>query len=522
MSVKLRRAIGFKLYPRPIFDEEAVLEVFDEYGVKPVHAISMWRYLLRTPGASLDNMLEWASTVHIPLKIVPPLQRDFTMLTSFVEQAQTSSDGAVTKLLITLQDGLKIEAVVIRNGATTARRLKGENRTTVCVSSQVGCKMGCKFCATGTMGEIANLSMGEILEQLVHARVHSSVHNVVFMGMGEPLNNYSNVVAAVRAMVDPRLFQLAHQRVTVSTVGVVPKMHQFMSDLPSVSLALSLHAPEQKLRESFVPSGKQFSLAALMEVVDAYIDTGRKMLLEYCLLRGVNDSEDVAHALGRLLQGRKVLLNVIPYNPTDVDMGYSAPTREGLLKFISILKSYNLLAVVRREMGQEISGACGQLVVEKKHQKNAQSGIVCDVEDLAGTAADTAKHTPGGSEEDCKPSKRALWPDMALSLDPRRAQMPKKQPKPNCKSQKDGDGRQGGIEVWHSSKGPNLLDSSQTSGLKQLQKQLSQCAADAAEFPNDSDCAEERTVCGLSALQWALVFAGVAVQGAVGVAFYLN
>ena len=211
-------------------------------------------------------------------------------LTTRVAHAEPSSDGATIKLLIELQDGYQVESVIMRHRHHSAG---GGNitttRATLCVSSQVGCKMGCKFCATGTLGELGNLTSGEILEQLVWANRINDVpmRNVVFMGMGEPLNNYNSVVEAVRVMTSQRGFGLAASRVTVSTVGIAPRMEQLVTDLPHVSMALSLHAPTQEMRASIVPAARGWKMERLMGALDAHTRiTGRAALVQYilCLL----------------------------------------------------------------------------------------------------------------------------------------------------------------------------------------------------------------------------------------------
>lgn len=217
---------------------------------------------------------------------------EFSTLTSRIQLHKTSSDGTTTKIAVELQDGHVVESVLMRH----------EGRVTICVSSQVGCAMGCTFCATGTMGIRGNLSSGEILEQLVHAsRVLASssletlddrtdvvvleendggkkkerqldlIRNVVFMGMGEPLNNYANILAACRAMIDRRLWNLAHNHVTVSTVGVPSRMRDLTRDLPEVNLALSLHAPNQRMREKIVPAAKGTPIESLIEALDKHM-----------------------------------------------------------------------------------------------------------------------------------------------------------------------------------------------------------------------------------------------------------
>ena len=205
------------------------------------------------------------------------------MFTSKVAGSSMSSDGETVKLLVQLQDGLSVEAVIMTYaGSSSSEDSVGKQRATVCVSCEVGCQMGCTFCATGTMGLLAELTPGEIVEQLVHARAVKAVRNVVFMGMGEPLNNYNAVTAAVRLMIHPQVFALKQRSITVSTVGVMHRLASLARDLPGVSLALSLHAPNQELRRLIVPSAQAFKLHKLMAAVDAYMAaTGNRVFIEY-------------------------------------------------------------------------------------------------------------------------------------------------------------------------------------------------------------------------------------------------
>ena len=206
----------------------------------------------------------------------------FVTLTSTVDDARTSADGATTKLAVKLHDGHLVESVLMRYVS------KDGSRASLCVSSQVGCAMGCTFCATGTMGIKGNLTTGEILEQIVHAdsilaneaatvkenvkaKNLDLVRNVVFMGMGEPLNNYENVVEACRALIDRKRWNLAHGRVTVSTVGVTPRLHDLTRDLPQICLALSLHAPNQKMRSAIVPAAKAYKIEGLIDALDRHM-----------------------------------------------------------------------------------------------------------------------------------------------------------------------------------------------------------------------------------------------------------
>ena len=310
--------------------------------------------------------------------------------TSRLEEALTSRDGSTTKLLIRLHDGLAVESVVLRHDSGAGRYgdgpRPGGKRSTLCVSSQVGCAMGCTFCATGTMGMVRNLSCGEIAEQALHALAHERSHlrNAVFMGMGEPLNNYAAVCAAIRALTQPLSkggFGLGSSRVTVSTVGVVPRMLTLATDLPGVRLALSLHAAEQETRRGIVPSASTWPLGQLLAAADAYEQTsgGHAPLIEYVLLAGVNDSPDHARRLGELLGQRRWTVNLIPFNrmgPKDV---FTAPAAEVIDTFQRTLRTqYGINVTVRRSMGRDVQGACGQLATS--------AAATRDIEDLAPRA----------------------------------------------------------------------------------------------------------------------------------------
>jgi len=363
--------------------------------------------------------LSVAAVPNLPAFARERLPEAFALLTSSVDSVATSGDGTTAKFVVKLQDGHRVESVLMRHDG---------GRNTLCVSSQVGCKMGCTFCATGTLGELGNLTAGEILEQLAHARAYlaararvsrdgganatdayhsdashhsaaiktethsvapSFVTNVVFMGMGEPLNNYDAVCASIGPMSDARVFAVAPSRVTVSTVGVVPRMLALARDHPEVRLALSLHAPTQALREQIVPTATAYPLPKIMAALDAYLAAGARArtraMIEYCVLGGVNDDEAHAIQLGELLDGRDVIVNLIPFNPTDTPMGHTPPTREAVRAMAAVLAGppFGLRTTVRKEMGQDIAGACGQLALDAGGGKRAPSG---DLEDLAGPA----------------------------------------------------------------------------------------------------------------------------------------
>ena len=386
------------------FDAPALL-AFLEDGLGPGKRDTAERHRRTIQEAAVAAADRGSETLDLSVAAVPNLPafarerlpEAFALLTSSVDSVATSGDGATAKFVLKLQDGHRIESVLMRHDG---------GRNTLCVSSQVGCKMGCTFCATGTLGELGNLTSGEILEQLAHARrfaaaqgngetdveTRVAVTNVVFMGMGEPLNNYDAVCSSIGPMSDARGFAVAPSRVTVSTVGVVPKMLALARDFPEVRLALSLHAPNQALREKIVPTATAYPLPKIIAALDAYLAAGTRArtraMIEYCVLGGVNDEEAHAFELGELLRGRDVIVNLIPFNPTDTPMGHTPPTREAVQAMAAVLAGpeFGLRTTVRKEMGQDIAGACGQLALDAGAARRAAGDAGGDLEDLAGTA----------------------------------------------------------------------------------------------------------------------------------------
>ncbi|KAI9986326.1 hypothetical protein PInf_025266 [Phytophthora infestans] len=348
------------LSPLPAFDQKALPVFLQKHDFKELHALTIWRYLAQHPDAT------FADIPGIPKTLRTLLGEHFAHFTTSVTTEQRSADGTV-KLLLKLQDGHEIEAVIMRH----------TGRNTLCVSSQVGCQMGCTFCATGTLGIIADLCSGEILEQLAHANRVAPIRNVVFMGMGEPLNNYDAVLAAIRAMT--KVFGLAPKYITLSTVGVIHRIRQLSRDAPLVRLALSLHAPTQEMRSEIVPTSTAYPLDKLMAAIDDHLamKEGRLVMVEYCMLAGVNDSIETAHTLGKLLQNRSVHVNLIPYNTTDVGAQFQSPSAEDIRAFHAVLREpYNLKATIRENHGTDIDGACGQLALKNKPDGSR------DIEDL--------------------------------------------------------------------------------------------------------------------------------------------
>ena len=394
------------LCPLPLLDERIVLEECTKRGINHKHAYTMWRHIVAKGVTDVDEI------PGLPKALYQLVREKFVITTSTLESYKTSEDKSTTKLLIRLQDGALVETVIMRYGRFELKNFPSERqrraedgntvfaskeRATVCVSSQVGCQMGCTFCATGTMGLLSNLTSGEILEQLYHANTIEKIRNVVFMGMGEPLDNYDAVVMAVKGMTDVRRFSLSPSRIAVSTVGVVPKMLKMAEDIPEVGLAVSLHAPTQELRQQIVPTAKAWHIDRIINAMEHFIEHRSQVasrrshvLIEYVLIADINSSEEVAHQLGTLLQGREVILNVIPYNPTDVPHDYKPPTPETVERFNAVLREYDLRTIVRQELGQDVNAACGQLVISSQKrgdeaaQAEAAAAASCstDIEEL--------------------------------------------------------------------------------------------------------------------------------------------
>ncbi len=401
------------------------------------HCIKLWLYLIKNSYS--DTVINDINDIpfielKLPLRSIPDIKTNFVLFTSKIDETLHSNRGDTTKLVIKLQDNHKIETVIMNHA----------HRNTVCLSSQIGCAMGCKFCATGSMGIIGDLTCGEIIEQFYYANRLSKIRNVVFMGMGEPLNNYNNVLEALKFLTDTKRYNLSPRHITVSTVGIIKNIYKLTEDMPLVNLALSLHAPNQDIRLKIVPTATSYHIDKLMEAIDYYIansknnkkyklkftagntdtinngdennddnmniinnnsdiNTNEKdnntcekplmlarktsVMIEYILIKNINDRPEHAKELGELLviNDRRfhILLNLIPYNPTDTCEDFQPPSQDDIKQFNDILIDfpYNIHTRIRQEMGQDIAGACGQLVV--KANKNKKELV--DVEDITLT-----------------------------------------------------------------------------------------------------------------------------------------
>ncbi|MEJ2272836.1 MAG: 23S rRNA (adenine(2503)-C(2))-methyltransferase RlmN [Candidatus Bathyarchaeota archaeon] len=274
----------------------------------------------------------------------------------------SSKDGETTKLLLNLKDDSPIESVLMQY---PSKKLFGHPRSTICVSTQVGCAMGCVFCATGQMGFKRNMKAEEIVGQVIHfAKILSEkeqhITNIVFMGMGEPLANYSETFRAIQLLTHSRGFGLGQRHITISTIGIVSAIEKLAEEKMQIGLAISLHAPNDKLRQMLVPTAGPDSVDELIASGKKYfLKTGRRVTFEYALIEGINDTHEIAEELARLLKDNGSHINLIPLNPTAGD--FTRPARKNVIEFERILYNAGINCTVRVEKGTEISAACGQL-----------------------------------------------------------------------------------------------------------------------------------------------------------------
>lgn len=316
-------------------------------GIAAVHAARVWSYLYCERVESLEGMAD------LPPRVLVRLQESFSLAPLQVCEEIASGDGFTTKYLLGLTDGERIETVLMR--------FRG--RTTACLSSQVGCALGCPFCATGQLGFTRNLSAGEIVAQAMHVARASAVplRNIVLMGMGEPLQNYDAVMQALDILCDPGGLAIGYKQVTLSTVGVVPGIYRLADERRPYSLAVSLHAATQQERLAMLPVARAWPLEELMAACRHYTQQlDRKIFFEWTLIDGVNDSLEQAEALGRLLSGIPAQVNLIPLNPTaGYAPGASRPT--AVAQFQAALKALGIPSTIRQRRGIDIAAGCGQL-----------------------------------------------------------------------------------------------------------------------------------------------------------------
>jgi 23S rRNA (adenine2503-C2)-methyltransferase len=340
------------------FDLEGLAAYCEQLGEKRFRAVQLFRWIHQKGAARFDEMTDLAKSLREKLPAVCSID-DLPVLSR-----QDSADGTI-KWLFDVRDGNAVETVFIPE----------DDRGTLCISSQAGCAVGCRFCSTGHQGFSRNLTTGEILAQLWHAEHFLRKHlkttervitNVVMMGMGEPLQNYNALVPALRVMLDDHGYGLSRRRVTVSTSGVVPMIDRLAKDCP-VALAVSLHAPNDPLRDGLVPLNRKYPIAELLDACLRYLPAAPRdfITFEYCMLDGVNDQPEHAQQLLKLVKthgGRGVpcKINLIPFNPFP-DSGLTCSPRPVVLAFGRLLNEGGVVTTVRKTRGDDIDAACGQL-----------------------------------------------------------------------------------------------------------------------------------------------------------------
>jgi 23S rRNA (adenine2503-C2)-methyltransferase len=327
--------------------------VFEKLGEPSYRATQVWQGLYQQFWGSPEEF------TNLPLDLRQKLAGQMRISALKPIQVLKSSDGETVKTLFQLQDNKAIEAVLMTY----------EKRRTLCISTQAGCAMGCVFCATGQMGFKRNLTSGEIVEQvLYYARqlkaAGERVTNVVVMGMGEPFHNYEATLAAIDRLNDPSGMALGERRFTISTVGLIPMIRRFADDQRQINLAISLHAANDELRASLLPVNRKYPLADLISACRDYVNkTNRRLTFEWALIQDVNDSDEDARQLARLIKGILCHVNIIPLNPTRKYAG-KATTRQRAEAFQAELEKTGIPCTIRIRRGIDIQAGCGQLATE--------------------------------------------------------------------------------------------------------------------------------------------------------------
>lgn len=337
-----------------------------EWGEKPFRADQIFDWIWNKGVFDFDQMLNLSKAFRDKLKA------ETTLIPPKLIFEQKSDDGTI-KYLIRLEDGKTVESVWIPR--------EDQGRVTVCISTQVGCRMGCTFCLTAQQKTERNLSSGEIAAQLLLLPNREKITNVVVMGMGEPFDNYDSLMGALETITDPKALRIGKSHVTVSTSGLLPAIERFVQET-SCRLAISLNAPNNELRTQVMPINKAYPVEKLMELCKKISrpDFPRKqkrdfgITFEYILMKDFNDSEAHAHELVKLVRGIPCKINLLQYNETP-NTPFKRPTEEEVFKFQKVLRKHGLLNFLRKSRGRDISAACGQLASEQKRKLLGEARI---------------------------------------------------------------------------------------------------------------------------------------------------
>lgn len=349
------------------FTFDQLTEWLMEYGHKKFRASQVWDWLY------VKRVTDFSEMKDVNPECVELLAEHFVIQTLEEHVKQESADGTI-KFLFKLQDGNLIETVLMRH----------KFGLSVCVTTQVGCNIGCSFCASGLLKKSRDLSSGEVVEQIMKVQLYLDqmkpgdlVSHIVVMGIGEPFDNLDNMVDFITVVKDRKGLAIAGRHITVSTSGLAPKIYEFTDKDLKVNLAISLHAPNNELRTRIMKINRAYPIEEVMKAMDYYLaKTNRRVTLEYILLKDINDQKEHALELAELIEDRKQMVNVnlIPYNPVDEHSQYQRSTQESILAFYDTLKKSRVSVSVRLEHGTDIDAACGQLR-SKQIQKETRRGV---------------------------------------------------------------------------------------------------------------------------------------------------
>ena len=320
-------------------------QYFLDLGEKKFKATQVFEWLYEKRVSSFEEMS------NVKKNVIQVLQQDYVMEPLKIMDILTDVD--VHKYLFQLSDGEKVEAVL----------MKHDYGNSICVSTQVGCNMGCTFCESGRLKKRRNLEAYEMVLQLLMVEEHlgERISHVVLMGIGEPFDNYENVMKFIDIINHPKGMAIGARHITISTCGIIPKIKEFMKEKRQVNLAISLHAPNDSLRSRLMPINKAYPLTELIPVLKEYVDeTHRRLTFEYIMLKGINDQKVHAIELAKLLRGINCYVNLIPYNETS-HIEYEKSSKERILQFYDTLKNEKINVTIRREFGSKVMAACGQL-----------------------------------------------------------------------------------------------------------------------------------------------------------------
>lgn len=327
------------------YDYEKLEEKLISLGEKKFRAKQIWEWLYK------HKVKTFAEMSNLNKDLIQKLNANFKI--DYIKMKRKQESDLTNKYLFELIDGNFIEAVL----------MKHDYGLSICVSSEVGCNMGCAFCESGRLKKVRNLETYEIVEQilLIEEDLNERIDSVVIMGIGEPFDNYDNIISFIKIINDPFGLAIGARHITVSTCGLIPKIKEFSNLDLQVNLAISLHAPNNDLRSKIMPVNKAYPLEDLIKVLKGYINkTNRRVTIEYVMLKEVNDSVENALELAHLLKGMNVYVNLIPYNETS-HIEFKKSDKSQILKFYDTLKKNKINVTIRKEFGKQIDAACGQL-----------------------------------------------------------------------------------------------------------------------------------------------------------------